>query len=65
MPADLSLLLRRLLMKSASWGAAAMLRRTETRRRPSKAGEEVGWEGETVRSLSEISASWDWYLRKA
>ena len=42
-----------------------MLRRTETRRRPSKAGEEVGWEGETVRSLSEISASWVWYLRKA
>ena len=61
MPPNLSLLLRRLLMKSASWGAAAMLRRTDTRRMAITRGE-VDREGDTIRSLSEISASWSWYL---
>ena len=59
---DLSLLLRMLLTMLASWGAAAMLRRTDTRRMASTRGE-VSREGDTVRSLSEISASWSWYLR--
>ena len=58
---DLSLLLRMLLTMLASWGAAAMLRRTETRRMASTRGE-VSREGDTVRSLLEISASWSWYL---
>ena len=51
-----------LLTMLASWGAAAMLRRTDTRRMASTRGEVVR-EGETVSSLSEISASWSWYLR--
>ena len=38
-----------------------MLRRTETRRMASTRGD-VCREGETVSSLSEISASWSWYL---
>ena len=60
-PPNLSLLLRRLLMKSASWGAAAMLRRTETRRRPSTRGE-VSKGLETVTSFVERPASSVLYL---